>query len=77
MLAPGAKASATIAAFSRADRLRRLLLVIRSRCRSLARACLSVGLAFRMTTSRTPLVSTEGYAVGNLGRNVGQPCRYP
>ena len=30
-----------------------------------------------MTTSRIPLVSTEGYAVGNLGRNVGQPCRYP
>src|SRR3954447_7261040 len=29
-----------------------------------------------MTTSRVPLVSTEGYAVGNLGRNVGQPCRY-
>src|SRR5215204_5695084 len=29
-----------------------------------------------MTTSRIPLVSTEGYAVGNLGRNVGQPCRY-
>ena len=21
-------------------------------------------------------MSTEGYAVGNLGRNVGQPCRY-
>src|SRR3954452_23224336 len=29
-----------------------------------------------MTTSRVPLVSTEGYAVCNLGRNVGQPCRY-
>src|SRR5215212_448969 len=29
-----------------------------------------------MTTSRVPLVSTEGYAVGNLSRNVGQPCRY-
>src|SRR5215212_7716732 len=29
-----------------------------------------------MTTPRVPLVSTEGYAVYNLGRNVGQPPRY-
>src|SRR3954465_11509367 len=29
-----------------------------------------------MTTSRVPLVSTEGYAVWDVGRNVGQPCRY-
>ena len=29
-----------------------------------------------MTTPVSPLVSTEGYAVCNLGRNVGQPCRY-
>src|SRR3954466_7421599 len=41
-LAPGAKASATIAAFSRTDRARRLLPVIRSRRRSLARPCLSL-----------------------------------
>jgi hypothetical protein len=30
-----------------------------------------------MTTSRVSLVCTEGYAVGNLGRNVGQPSRLP
>src|SRR5215210_1597895 len=29
-----------------------------------------------MTTPVSPLVSTEGYAVCNLGWNVGQPCRY-
>src|SRR3954453_22428361 len=41
-LAPGAKVSATIAAFSRADRARRRLLpVINSRRRSRARPCLS------------------------------------
>src|SRR3954451_14439236 len=32
--------------------------------------------AFRMTTPVFPLVLTEGYAVCNLGRNVGQPQRY-
>src|SRR3954447_11922063 len=29
-----------------------------------------------MTTSRVPLVSTEGYAVWDVGRSVAEPCRY-